>query len=190
MTASIETERLILRQWKPSDYKPFARMNADPEATEFDPVVFTEQESNRTADSVAAMIDQRGWGFWALEEKTSGQFAGLTGLFEPTPDLPFAPCVGVGWRLARPFWGKGYATEAARASVQYGFEKLALDFIVAFTMETNERSRSVMERIGMRDAQQDFLFPGQPADSPYSRYVLYRITYADWMHQHDSARHE
>lgn len=109
-----ETERLFMRQWRPSDRAPFAELNADPRVMEYFPAPLERDESNALADRCQALIEQRGWGFWAVELKASAEFIGFLGLHVPIAELPFSPCVEIGWRLAFQHWHKGLATEAAR----------------------------------------------------------------------------
>lgn len=170
----IKTERLILRQWKEEDLEPFARMNADPRVMEFFPATLTREESNQMAKKVQTRIEERGWGFWAASLIETGEFIGFIGLEDVLFKAIFTPAVEVGWRLAFDFWGKGYATEGALASLLYGFEKLKLKEIFSFTAVENRRSRAVMERIGMR-YQGDFDHPKLPEGHPLRRHVLYRI---------------
>jgi RimJ/RimL family protein N-acetyltransferase len=163
----IETERLLLRPWRASDRQPWADMNADPRVREFFPGTLTREESDASQDSLDAHITRHGFGFWALEEKSTGAFLGFTGLLNTSFPAPFTPCVEIGWRLAPHCWGKGYATEAARASLDHGFRTL--------------RSRRVMERIGMHhDPDGDFDHPNIPAGNPLRRHVLYRISAAEY----------
>src|SRR5689334_7564932 len=115
------TERLIMRQWRESDREPFAALNADPEVMRYFLSTMTRAECDAFVDLIAGLIDERGWGLWALEERSSGEFLGFTGLLAPSFDAHFTPAVEVGWRLARGAWGRGYASEAARAAVAYGF---------------------------------------------------------------------
>lgn len=121
-----------------------------------------------------ALIEERGWGFWAAEERASGKFMGFIGLHKPVADLPFSPCVEVGWRLATAFWGKGYATEGARAALDYGFTTLDLAEIVSFTASINARSRAVMQRLGMMKDTDTFFHPNLPLGHELAEHVLYR----------------
>jgi RimJ/RimL family protein N-acetyltransferase len=173
----IETERLLLGHWRDSDREPWAAMNADPHVREFFPGLLTREQSDASQDSLNAHIVRHGFGFWALEERATGAFIGFTGLLHTAFPARFTPCVEIGWRLARPAWGKGYATEAARASLDYGFGKLGLASIVSFAVTANMRSRRVMERIGMRrDPDGDFDHPNIPAGNSLRRHVFYRIS--------------
>jgi len=166
----IRTERLLLRQWQESDREPWAAMNADPRVREFFPSVLTREESDAAFDRISSGIDERGWGQWAVE--ADGEFLGFTGLAAPG----FRDGVEIGWRFATSAWGHGYATEAARAAIDYGFEQLSLPEIISFTTVLNVRSRAVMERIGMiRDEDGDFEHPSVPVGDPVRKHVLYRI---------------
>ena len=173
----IRTGRLLLRQWRDEDFEPFADLNADPIAMEFFPSVIGRAESDAAAEGIRARIEEQGWGLWAVEIVDSGEFIGFTGLWSvPAPEFPFAPAVEVGWRLARGHWGKGYATEAARAAVDFGFEALALTEIVSMTTVANVRSRRVMEKLGMtRDPADDFDHPRVPEGHVTRAHVLYRL---------------
>ena len=115
-----------------------------------------------------------------LETPATGPSARTSGLTVPRRVLPCSPCVEIGWRLARASWGHGYATEAACAALAVGFRQLALDEIVSFTALGNRRSRAVMERIGMRNANQDFEHPGVPEGHPLRLHCLYRIRREEW----------
>ena len=172
----IDTERLHLRRWRFFDRPPFAAMNADPEVMEHYPAPLSEQESDALVDRIRRHFDEHGYGLWALEVRGRGEFIGYTGLALQTFDAPFTPAVEVGWRLARSAWGKGYASEAARAAIADGFDRLGLDEIVSMTATTNVRSQRVMERLGMtRDEADDFDHPNVPVGHPLRRHVLYRL---------------
>ena len=174
------TERLRLRQWRASDVEPFAALNADPRVMEFFPSMLTLEASAAMVDRVRAQITERGWGFWAAQLLESGHFIGFVGLHVPTAPLPFCPCVEVGWRLAFPQWGQGLATEAAMGALRVGFEQLKLPEIVSFTAVGNRRSRAVMERLGMHNAEQNFEHPSVPESSPVREHCLYRLSQAQW----------
>lgn len=121
-------------------------------------------------------MQEQGWGLWAVEVSSSGSFAGFVGLNPVTFAAHFVPAVEVGWRLARQYWGVGYATEAAGAAVTYGFEVMGLQEIVSFTSTGNRRSRRVMEKLGMhRLPIEDFDHPGIPEGHHLRRHVLYRL---------------
>lgn len=170
----LETERLLLRQWKDSDYPAFARMSADAETMRYFPSVLTDAQSRDIADRCRELIDQRGWGFWAVEVKASNDFAGFIGLHVPSAELPFSPCVEIGWRLARDFWGQGLATEGAQAALDFAFHELSLAEVVAFTTLSNTRSQRVMQRLGMVRSEKTFEHPGLPEGHELRQHVLYR----------------
>jgi RimJ/RimL family protein N-acetyltransferase len=176
----IETERLLLRPWREADREPWAAMNADPRVREFFPTLLTREQSDASQDGLNDHITRHGFGFWALEDRAGGAFLGFTGLMHASFPAPFTPCVEIGWRLAHHCWGKGYATEAARASLDHGFGRLGLSSIVSFAVTANMRSRRVMERIGMRhDPDGDFDHPNLTVAGPLRRHVLYRISAAE-----------
>jgi RimJ/RimL family protein N-acetyltransferase len=174
-TANLETERLRLRRWRAEDREPFARMNGDPEVMEFFPATLTRAESDALADRIEAHFAEHGFGGWAAELRGEGTFIGFIGLAVPQFAAHFTPCVEIGWRLARAHWGKGLATEGARAAMQYAFAELELAELVSFAVPRNLRSRRVMEKLGMtHDAGDDFDHPGLPEGHRLQRHVLYR----------------
>jgi RimJ/RimL family protein N-acetyltransferase len=175
-----ETERLRLRQWVESDREPFARLNADPRVMEFFPSVLDRAASDAGIDRAQAKIAERGWGFWAVESKQDRQFIGFVGLEIPTADLPFSPCVEIGWRLAFEYWGKGYATEAAKAALKVGFDRLKLPEIVSFTTIDNHRSSAVMERLGMNRDAETFEHSALPPGHSLREHCLYRLSREKW----------
>ncbi|MBA8796034.1 ribosomal-protein-alanine N-acetyltransferase [Friedmanniella endophytica] len=171
-----ETERLRLRRWRPEDREPFAALNADPVVMEHFPAVLTREQSDATVNRIEAAIAGQGWGLWATEVRETKEFIGFVGLARPSFEAHFTPAIEIGWRLARPFWGHGFATEAARAALDVGFDRLGLDEIVSFTAASNLRSQAVMRRIGMtHDPADDFDHPRLPEGHPIRPHVLYRI---------------
>ena len=173
--SDLATSRLRLRQWRDADLAPFAALNADPEVMRYFPATMTQAQSDEFAGYVHDTIERQGWGLWAVEVSDGAPFIGFVGLNSVSFDAHFTPAVEVGWRLARPFWGNGYATEAATAAVAFAFEELDLEEIVSFTTAANEPSIRVMRRIGMRhDAAGDFDHP-RVAEGPLRRHVLYRL---------------
>lgn len=173
--AELRTARLVLRQWCEADFGSFAALNADPQVMRYFPAPLTREQSDALAERASTVIAERGWGLWAVEVVEDAQFIGFVGLAEPRFEAHFTPAVEVGWRLAHEQWGKGYATEAARAAVAFGFDELGLDEIVSFTSVINERSRWVMERLGMtHDEADSFDHPLLPGGHPLRPHVLYR----------------
>ena len=180
MTA-VRTDRLLLRRWRDADREPFAAMNADPEVMEHMQGLMSRERSDAFADRIEAHWDEHGWGLWAVEVPGTVPFAGYVGLWPADYVVP--GMVEVGWRLARDHWSHGYATEAARASLRFGFTDVGLAEIVSYTVPQNERSWRVMERIGLRrDPAGDFDHPNVDADAypELVRHVLYRLRRAEW----------
>ncbi|MFJ9415095.1 GNAT family N-acetyltransferase [Streptomyces sp. NPDC101227] len=173
--SELRTPRLTLRGWRESDLAPWSAMNADPEVRAYFPDVLTRERSEASAARFQAALDRRGWGWWAVEVRATGEFIGFTGLDSLDEDVPFTG-VEAGWRLSRRAWGHGYATEAAEAALSFGFETLALPEILAVTCAANLRSQAVMRRIGMRHDPADvFDDPAFPEVS-LRRQVVYRIS--------------
>ena len=178
----LETSRLRLRQWREEDVEPLYAMTSDPEVQAHFASVQDRDKTRSMFEKLHAIIDEKGWGFWAVEVKATRRFAGFCGIKEVSFEAPFVPAVEVGWRFVREMWGNGYATEAAKASVAFGFGELGLDEIVAFLLPGNRRSAAVCERLGMtRDEAGDFDHPwfqeGQLAlnGQPLRRHALYRL---------------
>jgi RimJ/RimL family protein N-acetyltransferase len=172
----LRTDRLLLRRWLPGDLEPFAAMNADPRVSEYLPTVLSREQSDAFAARAETHFDKHGFGLWAVEIRDQGSFAGFVGLSTPRFDAHFQPSVEIGWRFGAAHWGRGYATEGARAALAFGFETAGLSEIVSFTVPANARSRHVMEKIGMtHDPADDFDHPLLPEGHPLRRHVLYRI---------------
>ena len=184
MKPYIETERLYLRQWQASDFAIFAAMNADPEVMKYFPKLLSAKVSHIIATKCQQLIADNGWGFWALSLKEGSNkndaFIGFVGLNQTHADMSFAPCVEIAWRLRKEFWGQGYATEAARASLDFAFSELALDEVVAFTAVINKRSQLLMKRIRMTDTQNNFYHPALESNHLLAEHVLYKITRQQW----------
>lgn len=178
---TLKTKRLLLRPWKESDLEPFAALNKDPRVMEYFPSLLTQKESDERVHSWQEKIEARGWGLWAVSVIDIADFIGFIGLEQVNFEAPFTPAVEIGWRLAYPFWGKGYATEGALACLKYGFKILKLEEIVSFTAVQNRRSRAVMERIGLHhDPHDDFDHPKLAEGHRLRRHVLYRIHVNQW----------
>ncbi|CAM0117449.1 GNAT family N-acetyltransferase [Rhabdochlamydiaceae symbiont of Dictyostelium giganteum] len=180
----IQTNRLILRPWKESDLLPFAQLNSDPKVMEYFPKLLTTEESDALAYRIIHNIQQKGWGFWAVSLRETDTFIGFTGLNEVNFTAPFTakkPTIEIGWRLSFSHWGKGYATEGAKAALEYGFCTLHLKEIASFTTLQNQRSRHVMEKIGMVHYEElDFDHPNLPSDHPLKHHVLYKLRKKEW----------
>jgi ribosomal-protein-alanine N-acetyltransferase len=172
---ALRTPRLLLREWRDDDRGPFAAISADPAITAWLPGQANHTASDAWIDGMRRLQDEHGLGYWAVELPGEASLIGAIGMSRAR-NLPFAPAVEIGWRLARAYWGRGYATEAARAVIDDGFGRLGLAEIVAFTAPANRASRRVMERLGMtRDPAEDFDHPRRPDGDPLRRHVLYRL---------------
>lgn len=176
MKEELRTARLLLRQWRPSDLAPFATLNADTEVMRYFPATLSREASDDIAYRCKHLIEQRGWGFWAAEELATGTFIGFIGLHTPAAELPFSPCVEVGWRLLKSHWGRGLATEGAEASLSYAFQKLNLAEVVSFTSIHNLKSEAVMQRLGMKRDKATFAHPSVPREHRLSEHCLYRLS--------------
>ncbi len=178
----IRTARLVLRDWRDSDLEPLAAMNGHPRVAEYLPAPLTRAESDALAARVRAAIAEHGIGPWVLEAPGRAPFVGFAGLARPRWQAHFTPCVEVAWRLAAAHWGRGYATEAARAALTYGLETLGLPEIVSFTVAANTRSWRVMVALGMaRVPDGDFDHPRLPEGHALRRHILYRIDREGWL---------
>ena len=172
----LDTERLKLRQWKVEDYLPFSIMSRDEEVMKYFPSTLTCLESNEIANKCRFLISIQGWGFWAVEEKETGNFIGFVGLNQPVYDLPFGTCIEIGWRLDKKYWGKGYAFEAAEKVLDFAFRELNLKEIYAFTSILNKKSYTLMKRLGMKNTKNNFSHPLVPLKHRLSEHLLYKIT--------------
>lgn len=169
----VETSRLILRQWKESDHEPYIQMNQDKEVMEFFPSTLTRDESLAQIVRLSEHIAEYGYGFFAVEKKDNHQFIGFTGLSNPRFQTDFTPCVEIGWRLSKANWNQGFATEAAKVCLQFGFDNLKLSEIYSFTSVHNTRSEEVMKKIGMIK-EGEFDHPSIEDGHFLKRHVLYK----------------
>ncbi len=177
MPIPIETPRLLLRAWRDSDREPFARMNADPQVMEFFPACLTREQSDGLVDRIESNMRRDGYSFFAAELRQTGEFIGFIGLSARPFD--FIPSPEIGWRLAAPYWNQGLATEGARAALRFAFDELGYREIIAYTAVANERSRRVMEKLGMNyNPADDFDHPRIAENHPLRRHVVYRIASA------------
>ncbi|GLU48416.1 GNAT family N-acetyltransferase [Nocardiopsis ansamitocini] len=173
----LRTERLLMRRWCDRDRQPFAAINTDPVVMEFFPARRSREQSDDSIDRYELHFEIYGFGPWALEVVDSGEFIGFTGLSNVGFTADFTPAVNVDWRLARHAWGQGYATEAGRAALEFGFTEVGLTEVVAMAAAANRRSQAVMRRLGMRrDTTADFTNPDLGAGHPFASHVLYRLS--------------
>jgi 3-dehydroquinate dehydratase/shikimate dehydrogenase len=176
---TLRTERLVLRPWRDTDLAPFAALNADPEVMEHFPSTLTRQQSDAAVERFRQRMEAQGWGLWAVEVPGVVDFAGFVGL-NPGDDALGRRCIEVGWRLAKAWWGRGYAPEGAVEAVRFAFDDLELVEIVSFTVPANLRSRRVMEKIGLRFAGEFDHARLVRERHPLSRHVLYRAERDHW----------
>ena len=169
-----QTQRLTLRPWRESDKAPFAKINSDPRVMEFFPEPYSRETSDWMVDECGRRLATDGFTFWALERRDLNQFIGFVGLNTYKADLPFCPCVEIGWRIAYEHWGNGFATEAAEHCLGLGFNKFSLKEIFSFTALSNRRSIEVMKKIGMVDTNNNFLHPSVDEGSGLQEHCLYQ----------------
>ena len=178
---TLETERLLLRRWRERDRDALAALNADPEVMEHLPGTLTPEESGQLLRRIDRQFEEFGFGLWAVDIKWAKKFIGFCGLAVPTFQTHFTPAVEIGWRFAKDQWGSGYASEAAKAVLDFGFEKVDLEQILSWTIPANQRSQRVMQRLGMKRATElDFDHPRLLHDDRLRRHIVYRITRAEW----------
>ncbi|HAT9135723.1 TPA: GNAT family N-acetyltransferase [Legionella pneumophila] len=172
----LETERLLLRTFQEDDVESMIAINQDKKVMQFFPSVPTEEETIAFIDKVIAHQEQHGFSLYATEIKTTGEMIGFVGLFTATFEAYFTPATEIGWRLSSKHWNQGYATEAAKAVLDYAFNERKLDEVVSFTSILNKPSIRIMQKIGMHtNSEDDFDNPNVPADSPLLKHVLYKI---------------
>lgn len=177
VVTALETERLILRTWTESDSDAYYQINQDPKVLEFFPGPLSMEDVQNFMANQNKQFEKENYTLWAVEEKSNGKCIGFIGLNLLETGFPFSPAVEIGWRLDSHSWNKGYATEGAKAVLEYGFNKINLKEIVAIAVHNNMRSLRVMEKIGMvKDEKGDFAHPKLPRDHKLSKHVLYRIS--------------
>ena len=181
----LRTERLLLRRWQEADAEPFAELNGDPEVMRHMVSTLSRTQSDQMIATIERGFVENGFGLWAVEVTAEdepvppGSFVGFVGL-SPVPfDARFTPAVEVGWRLARPAWSRGYATEAAEAAVDFAFGEAGLDELVSFTIPDNAPSQAVMQRLGM-EPDGTFEHPRLVEGHPKRTHLLFRLTRPDW----------
>ena len=177
-----ETERLILREWQDKDFEPFFALNQDMKVMRYFPNVFSHQETVDLVTKIKNKFRANGFGFYSCELKTTGQFIGSIGLNVPDFSAHFTPCVEVGWRVAKEFWGQGLAVEAAQRSLEIGFNQFGLDQIMSFTAKINTNSQRVMQKLGMTNNEaEDFHHPKLDHNHSLALHVLYRMPKSLWL---------
>jgi ribosomal-protein-alanine N-acetyltransferase len=179
------TDRLLLRRWRDADRVPFAELNGDPEVGRWLGGTLDRAGSDALVDRIEAAWERDGFGLFAVEVVDGEPLVGFVGLSRPSFEAHFTPAVEIGWRLSPAVWGRGYATEGARAVLALAFGELGLDEVVSFTAVGNASSRRVMERIGLHhDPADDFDHPRLAEGHPLRRHVLYRLAASGWGPSH------
>jgi RimJ/RimL family protein N-acetyltransferase len=184
--AILQTPRLIVGQWLDSDRDLFREINADPKVMQFFPFRRSHDEADAFLGRLNGMINDNGMGFYALEIRETGEPIGFCGLsYANMPSIFPAETVEIGWRLAARFWGKGYATEAARSLLDFAFNEKKIDAVVSFAVAENHRSTAVMRRLGMHPVPSlDFDHPRVPETHPHLKpHVVYAMTRDEWNRQ-------
>lgn len=174
-----ETNRLGFRLWNENDRENFENMNGNQDVMRFFPKTLDKKGSDELLDKINNHFNDYGYGLWAVELKKSNELIGFIGLVNKTSDAYFTPCIEIGWRLNNVFWNKGYATEGAKACLEYGFEKLGIDEIYSFTAVVNKPSINVMKKIDLT-FMDEFNHPSVDKASILSKHVLYKIINEDW----------
>ncbi|WP_261816681.1 GNAT family N-acetyltransferase [Vibrio gallicus] len=179
---SLETELLLLRPWKATDYDSFVQMNADHEVMRYFPNPLSPLQSVEFARHLSEEISEQGWGMWVVELKATSEFVGMLGLQSRKSEEGILEhdFVEIAWRFNKAFWGQGLAPQAANRVIKFAFEELRLEAVYSFTALCNLPSQRVMQKVGMRDIKQPFQHPKLAPDSPLSWHCLYQITYIDW----------
>ena len=170
-----ESQRLLFRKWRTSDRELFFEMNSDSVVMEFFPNVLSREESDGYLNNIMFRIERDGFGFWAVERKETEDFIGFIGINPPNVGLDIEPCIEIGWRLRKDFWGRGYATEGAKRVLKYAFEECNIDEVYSFTSIVNIRSERIMQKIGMMNTNKNFFHPKIAKEHLLCEHVLYVI---------------
>lgn len=180
---AVQTEQVILRQWRAEDRPLFASINADPKVMKYFPNTLSRQQSDALVDRVSNDIDASGWGFWAAEKVDTAEFIGFVGINYSADGLPFAPCVEIGWRLGSQYWGQGLATEAAKGAMAYAFTHASVEKLVSMTSLLNTASERVMQKLEMTKSPNTFLHPKIAQGHALQEHVLYELHRDQWRSQ-------
>jgi len=174
-TVRLETKHLYLRQWKEEDFSPYAKLTSNSEVMKFFPKLLTLEQSNAAALKFQKLISTRGWGFWAVEEKSTGQFMGYAGLHAPSTPFPFSPCVEIAWRMEEHCWENGYVLESGKAIVKFAVEEASLEEIVYFSSIHNKRAESIVSALAFKKEKSTFSHPMVKEGDFLSEHYLYRF---------------
>ena len=150
-------------------------MNHDPLVMEFFPKTLSIEESADSYRKITAFIEQKGFGLFAVEERETQEYIGFIGFNQPAFSSYFTPCVEIAWRLDQRFWNRGFATEGAKACLEYGFSSLDFNEIVSFASLLNTKSIHIMKKIGMT-FDGGFEHPNVEWGHPLRKHVLYKIS--------------
>jgi ribosomal-protein-alanine N-acetyltransferase len=171
----LETEHLILRQWKEEDLITYAKITSSKEVMRYFPKTLTTEQSNTAARKFMKLVEERSWGFLAVEEKSSGKFIGYAGLHAPQSKFPFSPCVEIAWRMADKYWENGYVLEAGEKIIAYAFEIIGLEELVYFSSLQNVKGEKVVKVLGMKKEDKNFNHPFVKVEHKLSEHYLYTI---------------
>ena len=175
-----ESERLLFRHWRVSDRDAFYELNSHPDVMRFFPSILSREESEAYIDAIIDRLEKNGFGFWAVALKDTNEFIGFIGLNSPNIGLKIEPCIEIGWRLKKEFWGRGFATEGAKRVLRYAFDECQFEKVYSFTTIRNRNSENVMTKIGMKNTNKNFFHPKIPKEHPLCEHVLYVLTREDW----------
>ncbi|AHE54193.1 GNAT family N-acetyltransferase [Sphingomonas sanxanigenens] len=173
----IDTDRLVLRRWRDADLPAFRAQDADPRVRRFMGPLLTPEQSDAVRERHRGYERSHGLGFFTVERRTDGAVIGFCGLKPGAPGTPIEGEVEIGWLFGADYWGQGYAVEAARAALGWGWATLAVPSIAAITTAANTASRRVMDRLGMVHVPaDDFIHPLLAGDAALSAHVTYRVS--------------
>ena len=178
---NIEMEFILLRQWKKNDYEPYAKLTSNMEVMRFFPSILTINESFLAIEKFKNLIDIRGWGFWAVELKSSNKFIGYAGLHSPKTQFPFSPCIEIGWRMENKYWENGYVLKIGIEILKHAFMVLDLKEVVYFSSLLNKEAIFVMKSLGMIDMDENFNHPSIHKGHKLEEQRLYKITKERWL---------
>ncbi len=168
------SKRLGFRNWKDSDIKFMHQINSDKDVMEFFPAIPTKEETSNFISRMQAQFSEKGFCYFAVDILETNEFIGFIGVSEQTYKTDFSPFVDIGWRLKKNSWNNGYATEGAKACLDYGFQKLNLKTIYSVAPKLNLKSQQVMQKIGM-EKHSTFVHPKISNDSELKNCIVYKI---------------
>ncbi len=177
-TYTLKSKRLGLRNWLPEDEAPFIEMCQDPEVMRFFPALSSKEETLDLINRLRLHFEKHGYTYFAVDVLETGEFIGFCGLAVQAWQSEFTPCVDMGWRLQQSAWGKGYATEAARACLDAAANIFGLQEVFTFAPDLNLPSQNVMKKIGLEYAG-DFIHPAIADDNRFKTCVAYKKTFID-----------